>query len=560
MAIQGTSAYGGRALGATVELRGGKASTARAKEALPAPFGIGTWLVVVLVGALVLGLVFGLSLFPRLDAGQRVINRLRPAFTPARVAGDQAAIQMVSTIVNTLDPIMTTRGGAAAEVPQLVGFLSAKTGLSDAAVVAALKSKFPAVAHLLLALPLSSVTAEIPGLVSFLATTLHATPAQVLAALKANFPALTQSIVNLPAVTNGWNNVPGATGLTRLNGSAVHTVPQIRDYFADDVIPTIAANQANFGRLADWFPPVWFIPLLLTIVGALVVLFGLLMVLLSWRRRVDARMATAAWGVVTAVGVLVLVVVFPFQLFARLDGGQRLLNSSAPLFTPARISGDVAGINIISSAVNTFNPVMNPQGGGSAEVPKLVAFLAAKTGRPASAVLALMGKTFPAVTNLLEAIPLTSVTAELPGLVSFLESTLHATSAQVASALQTDFPAITQAITNLPLVTQGWDNVPGTAALSRFDGSPVRTVPQVRDYFKDDLIPAAGASAADFHTLSAPVPALTVFAPILTIVGVVVVIYGVVLLLISRRFGRFLQRLGSPYSGGSVSSSSGVPS
>jgi hypothetical protein len=547
VAIQSTSAFGStQALDAPAASRRRINATGSAKVALPAPFGIGTWLVVVLVGALVLGLVFGLSLFPRLDAGQRVINRLRPAFTPARVSGDQAAIQMVSTIVNTLDPIMTARGGAAAEVPQLVGFLSAKTGLSDAAVVAALKSKFPAVAHLLLALPLSSVTAEIPGLVSFLATTLHATPAQVLAALKANFPALTQSIVNLPAVTSGWNNVPGTAGLTRLNGTPVHTVPQVRDYFADDVIPTIAHNQANFGRLADWFPPVWFIPVLLTIVGGLVVLFGLLMVFLSWKRRVDAELATAAWGVVTAVGVLVLVVVFPFQLFARLDGGQRLLNSSAPLFTPARISGDVAGINIISSAVNTFNPVMNPRGGAAAEVPKLVAFLSAKTRLSDGAVLTVMMKHFPAVTNLLEAIPLTSVTAELPGLVSFLENTLHATPAQVASALQTSFPAITQAITNLPLVTQGWDNVPGTSSLTRFDGTPVRTVPQIRDYFKDDLIPAAGASAADFHTLATPVPALTVFAPILTIVGIVVVIYGLVLLFVSRRFGRFLQRMGSP--------------
>lgn len=548
MAIQSTSAYSTelatKAPGAT---RAGavRAGSTPRRAPLPAPFGVGTWLVVALVGALVLGIVFGLSLFPRLDAGQRVINRLRPAFAPARVAGDQAAISMVSTIVNTLNPIVTGQGGASAEVPQLVGFVSAKTGLSDAAVVKVLETRFPAVTHLLLALPLSSVTAETPGLVSFLGTTLHLTPAQVLAALKTNFPALAQSIVNLPAVTNGWENVPGTAGFTRFSGAPVHSVPQVQDYFADDVIPTIARNQVNFERLADWFPPVWFIPVLLTIVGALVLVFGSIMVLLSWRRRVNPTLGVVTWSVVTAVGVLVLVVVFPFQLYPRLNGGQNMLNSAAPLFTPARISGDVAGINIISSAVNTFDPVMNPKGQAAAEVPKLVGFLSTKTGLSDAAVLSIMLKHFPAVTNLLEAIPLTAVTAELPGLEAFLESTLHVTPAQLLTALKTSFPALAQAISNLPTVTTYWDDVPGTSSLTRFDGSPARTVPQIRDYFKDDLIPAAAASQNDFHSLASPVPALTAFAPVLTLIGVVVVLYGLALLFITRRFGRFLQRIGS---------------
>jgi len=224
-----------------------------------------------------------------------------------------------------------------------------------------------------------------------------------------------------------------------------------------------------------------------------------------------------------------------------------MLNSAAPLFTTARISGDTAGINIISSAVNTFDPVMNPKGNGAAEVPKLVGFLSTKTGLSDSAVLSLMLKHFPAVTNLLEAIPLTSVTAELPGLEAFLESTLRVTPAQLVTALKTSFPALTQAITNLPTVTTYWDDVPGTSSLTRFDGSPARSVPQIRDYFKDDLIPAAAASQKDFHALASPVPALTAFAPVLTLIGVVVVLYGLALLFICRRFGRFLQKIGSAY-------------
>jgi hypothetical protein len=149
------------------------------------------------------------------------------------------------------------------------------------------------------------------------------------------------------------------------------------------------------------------------------------------------------------------------------------------------------------------------------------------------------------VTNLLEAIPLTSVSAELPRLESFLESTLHLTPAQLLGALQASFPALTQAITNLPAVTAHWEDVPGTASLTRFDGTPVRSVPQIRDYFEDDVIPAVANSRPDFSTLTTTAPQLTVFAPVLTLIGIVVVLYGVALLMICRRFGRFLEKIGT---------------
>lgn len=512
--------------------------------ALPGPFGVATWLVVFVVGALVLGLVFGLSLFPRLDAGQRVINHLKPAFVPARVAGDTPAINMVSAIVNTLDPIMTPQGGASTEVPNLVGFLSTKTGLTDAQVVSTLEANFPDLAHLLLALPLSSVTAELPGLETYLATALHATPAQVLAALQANFPGLAQSIVNLPAVTSGWDNVPGTAGFTNFDGSPIQTVPQVRDYFAGEVVPLVADNQTNFGRLADWFPPVWSIPVLLLVIGIVVVLLALVMIVRSWQGAVTASLAQAGWAVVTAVGVLVLVVVFAFQLSPRLSGGQRLVNGAKPLFTPARVAGNQAGINIISSAVDAFDPVVASNSVAAGEVLPLVTYVSDKTGIPGNQLFLALQAKFPAVVNLLQAIPLSSVTAEIPQLLSFLETTLHLTEAQLGTALQTNFPALTQALVYLPTVTNDWNDVPGTAALTRFNGSPVRSVPQIRDYFKDDVIPAVTSSRADFHTLAYTDPALTVFAPLLTIIGVVVVLYGLVLLMLSRRFGRFVEKIG----------------
>ena len=96
---------------------------------------------------------------------------------------------------------MTPRGGAVAEVPKLIAFVSQKTGLSQAAVVAALQKNFPHMTALLETIPLSSVTAELPGLFTFLEKALKVSQTQLLGAMTTNFPALTQAITNLPAVT-----------------------------------------------------------------------------------------------------------------------------------------------------------------------------------------------------------------------------------------------------------------------------------------------------------------------------------------------------------------------
>src|ERR1700683_4320103 len=190
------------------------------------------WLVVALVGVFVVAVVAGLSLYPRLDAAQRVLDHGSPVFDKTRVSGDRAGITIISHAADTLTPIVTPQGGAAGEVPQLVAYVSKQTGLSQAAVLAALQKNFPHATALLEAIPLSAVTSEIPGLVSFLATTLHTTPTAVLAGLKAGYPDLYQSITNLPYVTNGWYNVPGTASLTTFSGTPVRTVPQVRDYFS----------------------------------------------------------------------------------------------------------------------------------------------------------------------------------------------------------------------------------------------------------------------------------------------------------------------------------------
>ena len=242
------------------------------------------WGVVVLVGVLVLAIVFGLRLYPRLSGGQELLDDARPAFAAERVAGDRVGIGMVSSIVDLADPIATRKGGAAAEVPKLVAFVSSKTGLSQAEVLAALQKGFPHTTALLQAIPLEDVSAELPGLVAFLSKTLGLSKAEVAAALADNFPRLNQSIVALPTVTSGWQNVPGTEGLTRFDGTPVRSVPHVRDYFAGDVIPVLERQQKNFTRLEATWPKVNVFPPLLSTIGVIVIVFGLLMALL-WRPR-----------------------------------------------------------------------------------------------------------------------------------------------------------------------------------------------------------------------------------------------------------------------------------
>jgi hypothetical protein len=491
------------------------------------------WLVVALVGVFVVAVVAGLALYPRLTAAQRVIDHGVPAFDQTRVAGDRAGITIISHAADTLTPIVTPQGGAAAEVPQLVAFVSKQTGLSQPAVLAALTKNFPHTTALLEAIPLSSVTSEIPGLVTFLATSLHMTPAQVLGALKANFPDLYQSITQLPYVTSGWYNVPGTANLTRFNGTPVHTVPQVRTYFSADVIPVLEDQRIHFEALAGDGGVSFLAPLLLT-VGIVVIIFGVAMALFA-RKRLPRELAAAGWSVVTAVGAALVVVVLVLSFFPRLDGAQNLLDQATPAFNPVRVAGDEAAVTMVSHVVDFAAPAVTPQGGGAAEVPQLVAFVSKQTGLSQAAVLAALTKNFPHTTALLEAIPLSAVTSEIPGLVTFLGTALHMTPAQVLGALKTDFPALYQAVTQLPYVTNGWNNIPGTTSLTTFSGTPVHSVPQMQAYLATDVVPYLSTEQSDFHTVISNWPRLPVFPPLLLIVGIIVTLYGALMLILSLR-------------------------
>jgi hypothetical protein len=247
-----------------------------------------------------------------------------------------------------------------------------------------------------------------------------------------------------------------------------------------------------------------------------------------------STVAVLQWVVVLVVGILVVAVVLSLNLIPRLTDGQKVLNAAKPAFTQQRIEGDVGGINIISQLVDTSKGIVTHSGGGAAEVPTVVAYVAHQQHISDAAALALLQKRFPHTTALLQAIPLSSVTEELPRLLSFLEKALKVTPTQLTSALSTNFPAITQAVTALPIVTGGWSQTPGVSGtLTRFNGAPVNGVQDIRDYFKQDVIPRVAAEKSNFDSIDGT-SSINWIAPLLLIVGILVILFALLMIVRAR--------------------------
>ncbi|HEX4108457.1 MAG TPA: hypothetical protein VHX88_10005 [Solirubrobacteraceae bacterium] len=480
------------------------------------------WVVVLGVGVLVVAVVLGLNLISRLDAGQDVLNGAKPAFIPAsRVTADRAGINIISQDVNMADPLMERSGGGAGEVGTVVAYVAKREGVSDTAALALLDKDFPHTTALLASLPLSSATGELAGFEGLLEKLLHLTPTQLLAALKADFPALAQTVTYLPKVTHHWDNIAGIGGLTRFNGTPVKTVPQLRDYFSDDVIPVLERERTHFDSLDGTSSLSWIAPLLVA-VGGVVIVFALLMMWRNWRGPVGRREAVAGAGVVTVVGIVVVALVLILNLIPRTTNGQKLLDSLKPVWTAQRVAGDRAGIDMVSDIVNLETPIMNRAGGASTEVPQLINLVARKTGLTPQAVLATLGKDFPHLTALLGALPLSSVQAELPALTPIVTPAI------------TKIPRLAQTVLSAPNVIGPWDKVPGTDGATRFDGTPIRTVPQVRDYFSDDVIPVLVAERSNYDKLM-KTSKINFIGWLVLAVGVIVIVYGLLMLGLARR-------------------------
>ena len=497
------------------------------------------WFVVVVAGLVVLAIVWGLDLFSRFDAGQRVLDGARPVFTEERVVGDRVGITMIDSVANTLDPIVDAQGGAAGEVGALVELVAGATGLPPDDVLAAIEANFPHTFHLLLTLPLDQVSAEIPGLLTFVADNSDLADAgAVLDAIAANTPNLAQAITNLLVVTENWRDVEGTLGITRFDGvTAVDSVLEIRDFFADDVVTAVETVAPNFRDLDEPWPEVGLIATILTVIGVIVVVFGLLMMVLT---RTDAYGKAAhriGWSVVILVGVLVGGGVLSLGLFPRLDAGQQVLDDLRPVFVEDRVIGMEVGVGIVGNIAAMADPIVDAQGGAAGEVGALVELVAGATGLPPDDVLAAIEANFPHTFHLLLTLPLDQVSAEIPGLLTFVaDNSDLADAGAVLDAIAANTPNLAQAITNLLVVTEGYREIPGIEPLTRFDGSPVRSITELADYFAFDVVPGVRAVTEDYRILDTTAPPVDAFPPLLLIVGILVVIYGVAMLVLASAY------------------------
>ncbi|MDQ6605004.1 MAG: hypothetical protein M3Z06_00480 [Actinomycetota bacterium] len=477
------------------------------------------WVVVLVVGIVVVTLVLGLNLISRLNDAQKVRDAAKPAFTTQALNTDVAGIDIISKNVNMANPIVTPAGGGAAEVRAIVSYVAAANHVSRARALNALQKRFPHTTALLRAVPLSAVTAELPKLEAFLAKTLKVTPAQLVAALKANFPAILQTIVYLPKVTSHWYHVPhlASYGLTDFNGRPVRTVPELRDYFAH-LIARVGGQRSNFDSLNS--TTVNWIPWVVLAIGIVVIVFSLLMIALSLRG-ITRKLAMASASVVVVVGAAVVALVLALNLIPRLNNAQKLLNALNPAFSIRRVRADRAGIRMVSNIVKAEDPIMTPSGRAAAELPKLIAFVAASTHMSKRAIQDTLTSHFPNATEVLMAIPLTSVSSELPAVKRALAPALP------------KIPNLAHTVANTPPVTSGWNNVPGTAGAKNFEGGPVNTVPEVTAYFANDVIPVLERQRRHWVALTAT-SKIDFIGWLVLSIGVIALVYGALMVLIAR--------------------------
>ena len=98
---------------------------------------------------------------------------------------------------------------------------------------------------------------------------------------------------------------------------------------------------------------------------------------------------------------------------------------------------------------------------------------------------------------------------------------------ELQATLTSSTPGLAQTLNSVTPVTSGWDAIPGTDALTRFNGTPVTTATALDDYFREDVIPVLPRQRAHFDKLANTWPPVTYFPPLLMVVGLLVVLYGV---------------------------------
>lgn len=212
--------------------------------------------------------------------------------------------------------------------------------------------------------------------------------------------------------------------------------------------------------------------------------------------------ASRAWLGVAVVGVAVAAAVVALQLAPRLGAGQEVVDAAQPLMTDEAVAGAVGGTALVSQLVDLADPLMTSRGRSRAELGRLVTMLKRRTGVSAERARAILRREAPHLEALLRAAPLSGVAAERSRLTSYLSTTLNTSPEALEGELARGFPRIYQLLSELTGVVSGWYDVPGVDGLTRFDGTRVRSMPEVREYLRDDLMGAVSRERERFQALA----------------------------------------------------------
>lgn len=208
--------------------------------------------------------------------------------------------------------------------------------------------------------------------------------------------------------------------------------------------------------------------------------------------------ASRAWFGVALAGVAVMALVFALSLIPRLPAGQRVIDSAQPAFTDARVAGTHAGMLTLSQYVDVVDPLLTRRGGASEDVERLIGYLRRKLGISSDQVRKILRREAPHTEALMRALPLAGAAAEIPRLTTYLATIMGMPEEELAAILERDFPRISQSLAGLAHASETWYDVPGIGGLTRLSANkPVRTVPGVRKYLRDDLVALTVAHKED---------------------------------------------------------------
>ena len=481
------------------------------------------WLGVSLIGLAVVGIVLGMSMLPRLTNGQQLLDAAGPAFTDTRVAATRSGTEVLSQYVDVVDPLLTARGRGARESRSLVRLVRRELGLSSEQARRILRREAPHIEALARALPLEGVAAELPALTSYLATTLTMSEDELAAVLERSYPQIAQMLTALPIVVGAWYDVPGIEGLTRVAGDKpVRTAPGLRKYLRDDLVARISQHGDRVDDLGAR-GGIGYIPIMLLIGGGVLIVGGLLLA----ARAATAAPGRPAWGVVALTGIMLVLLVVVAGYFPRLAGGEKAVAGLAPVFTQERVRGAATGFDTIHEAILLGDPLMVRRPGAASDASRLYRFVGQRTGRSAGDVRRSLRRRAPQTIALLDALPLQTAAREVPRLVRYLARALRRSRARTTSLLRRRTPRLARSLLAVPPVTAGWNAIPRSSEMTRFEGStPVTTMPEFDAYLREEVLPVFVQEREHFEALDGGGPPFTAFSPVILIVGIMLMIYG----------------------------------